>query len=241
MELSSIIPEEECGVDLSRFPLIVSSTAGGVTDASLQRRFKVLAEVFRTRPEPYINIIDARTGPPLSAAHRRMLADFSKEHETHSRLYCRGVAFVFESAITRGVMTAIFWARPAKVPNKVFKDFEEACAWGMGLIARETGAAVSEPEPLQLSAPAVPENDLLTVDLPALAGELRDLQAAVLTAEDPDMRTVGVLTAAQRTADEGDLEETTKRVNANAIALLAIADEDTAPQLMELVRKAVGA
>ena len=64
-ELVSQVGAEDCGVDVSRFPLLISTTAGGVTDERLEKQFELLEQIFYTREEPYVNIIDARFGPPL--------------------------------------------------------------------------------------------------------------------------------------------------------------------------------
>ena len=114
-------------VDITHWPVIITANAGGGNDEMLEAQFAELARIYETRPAPYVTVIDASRGEPLTAAQRGRIAEFSKQWEEHSQRYCKGHAFVFSSVIMRGVMTAVLWTIARKpVRQKVFSNLADA-------------------------------------------------------------------------------------------------------------------
>jgi hypothetical protein len=116
-------------VDLSQWPIIVVHTPRDFTDAELRAYYDEIARTMLSRPEPYCNVIDARNASAPTPSQRKIMADFRVTHEEHIRKYCRGSAFVFESGLMRGVITAIHWLRRPEMPHKSFGTMFEAMTW----------------------------------------------------------------------------------------------------------------
>lgn len=95
-------------------------------DADYERYVRALedfSERWRDRPQPvFIQVVD-RDNPPPNAAWRRRIAEAS-ENAPPQTLYC----FVSESALARGVLTAISWLAPRRFETHVCRDFDEAKA-----------------------------------------------------------------------------------------------------------------
>jgi hypothetical protein len=72
---------------------------------------------------------------PVSAAQRRLQADWIKNHQQALRLGCAGTAFVISSALHRGVMTAVLWLQQLPYPYSVFGALGEAEAWCLGRLS----------------------------------------------------------------------------------------------------------
>lgn len=129
-------------VDLTHWPILVVNAPPGFTDAELQAYYDSIGKAMLARPEPYANIIDARNAPTPTASQRKIMAGFRERHAQHIRQYCRGSAFVFESAVMRGIITAIHWLRQPEMPHKSFATMFEAMTWARAqLNVGATGAA----------------------------------------------------------------------------------------------------
>jgi len=129
-------------VDLTHWPILVVNAPPGFTDAELQAYYDSIGKAMLARPEPYANIIDARNAPTPTASQRKIMAAFRETHAQHIRQYCRGSAFVFESAVMRGIITAIHWLRQPEMPHKSFGTMFEAMTWARAqLLAGDSGAA----------------------------------------------------------------------------------------------------
>lgn len=116
-------------IDLSLWPIILVNTPPGFTDVELKAYYDDIAKAMLSRPGPYVNIIDARNAPTPTASQRKIMADFRAVHQEHIRKYCKGSAFVFESAVMRGIITAIHWLRQPEMPHKSFGSLMEAMNW----------------------------------------------------------------------------------------------------------------
>lgn len=82
------------------------------------------------RKSPFVSIVDARKmNRAPSAKVRRMIADWEAQHGDLGTRYNRGVAFVTESALIRGAMTALQWISPPKVPTVYEATMESARLW----------------------------------------------------------------------------------------------------------------
>ena len=74
-------------------------------------------------------IYDATSGYSASARVRRRQAEWIEEHKQATKDACAGIAFVFDSVVVRGVLTAILWMSEVHAPHKVFGTLEAASEW----------------------------------------------------------------------------------------------------------------
>jgi hypothetical protein len=82
-------------------------------------------------------IIDARAGLRPPPAVRRIQAEWIKEHEALLAASMIGMAFVIESRMVRGALTAIFWVAGPPVKYTLCPSLDEA----MAVAIRECDAA----------------------------------------------------------------------------------------------------
>jgi hypothetical protein len=120
-------------VDDSRLPVLVFNVheEGTVSDM-LAFLHGVL-----TRREPFVCIADGSKGVRISlgALERKALADFFREQREALKESCLGIVTVSNSAIVRGVITAINWVSPLPVPGAVVGTRAEADRWAAERIA----------------------------------------------------------------------------------------------------------
>jgi hypothetical protein len=76
-----------------------------------------------------VNVLDLRTASALNAQQRRIQANWNKEVETLMRAVTLALAFVTDSATTRGVMTAVFRITPPAAHYNVCAEMNEALDW----------------------------------------------------------------------------------------------------------------
>ena len=76
-------------------------------------------------------IYDASKGYSASARIRKRQAQWIEEHKDATRVACAGIAFVIDSVVVRGVLTAILWMSELNAPHKVFATSEAANAWAL--------------------------------------------------------------------------------------------------------------
>ena len=120
---------ETSSIDASRWPILVIRIVENDELEFLQRSFDAVAELYKTKKEPYVTVIDASSSHRPSPAHRYLQTEFRREHEAHVRKYCRGTAIVVKSEIIKAVVTAIFWIKPPDTKTKFFTDMDNAMAW----------------------------------------------------------------------------------------------------------------
>ncbi|NLE89202.1 MAG: hypothetical protein GX607_22690 [Myxococcales bacterium] len=120
-------------VDSSRWPLVRVRLPPSATDEEVQQYLDELGEL-RARREPYGLIIIADESRGFTAKQRQMQADYIASGADLSRKYLKAFAFVAESAMQRGMLTAIFWLRAPEWPHRVFRTVEEASVWVRTLV-----------------------------------------------------------------------------------------------------------
>lgn len=64
-----------------------------------------------------------------TAKQRRKMAELEKRLEDHDAKYVKAIGIVAPNAMTRGLVTAVFWLKPPVYPYQMFATFEEAIAW----------------------------------------------------------------------------------------------------------------
>ncbi len=111
---------------------MVVDTTTMASDQAMGAQIAFLRRLYAACPLPYANVIDAGHGKLPTPVQRAMLGEFRQEVREHVIAHCRGGAFVFDRPLMRGMMTAIFWARPPDAPTDVFATVEQAVAWCRG-------------------------------------------------------------------------------------------------------------
>ena len=117
-------------VETGYWPILITHSIPSMTEEKLTRQLEICGRLYVERQEPYVLVVDARTGRRPDAIERKILNDFRAEHQGHIHRFCRGIAFVFSSELLRGVLTAMYWVRKPSTETKVFTDYETALNWG---------------------------------------------------------------------------------------------------------------
>lgn len=115
-------------VDDSAFPLVIVALPSGWTDAEWDA---YLARM-RTYPERrtrYVTLTDARGAGAPTAAQRKRAAEVMAADQEVSKRFNVANALVFDSAILRGMVTAITWITPPPVPMQTFATPALALGW----------------------------------------------------------------------------------------------------------------
>lgn len=73
--------------------------------------------------------VDGLRSEGLSAKQRQVTADFTTKHEGLIRRVCLAQAVTLESALQRGILTAILWLKPPPTDLRAFKTRAEAEAF----------------------------------------------------------------------------------------------------------------
>lgn len=81
------------------------------------------------RRAPFAVTIDLRDAAVLNAGERAIWARFIEEATSSIRLHLAGVAFVADSPVLRGMLTAIFWVRPLPTEHVVVETLHDATVW----------------------------------------------------------------------------------------------------------------
>lgn len=82
-------------------------------------------------------MLDLRRCKDMSPTQRKRITGGMEKNREHRRLWQRGLAMVFDSAILRMVLTGILWATKPDYEIKVFTDLQEALYWASTRAKRE--------------------------------------------------------------------------------------------------------
>lgn len=108
-------------VIVERPPVFVARRVGFAIPDEMAHMLGRAHHVLVVSKTPAVLIYDAgadAVGRP-DARSRRLTADWMTEHESLLRARCAGVDFAFPSALSRGVLTAIFWLKAPPFPVSV--------------------------------------------------------------------------------------------------------------------------
>lgn len=121
--------------DDARFPLVEVEFHGNLRDEDFDRYLTFLAGAHSKR-QTWGLLLDGTHVRGVSALQRRRMADFLKEHEELARKHCAGTAFVLDSPLVRGTLTAIFWFQKQPTPYVVVGQRTQALMWLRDQIAK---------------------------------------------------------------------------------------------------------
>jgi hypothetical protein len=98
------------------------------TDAAIEG---VLAELreHQRGSEPYVLLFDMASSGVPTPLQRKRIATHMQENAENIRRMVRGLGIIAPSPLVRGVVVALFWVAPPKVPYRIFGHRAEAVAW----------------------------------------------------------------------------------------------------------------
>ncbi len=112
--------------DTSEFPFVfVHFPPENATDAEVRALIDEQRRILQ-RKQRFVMLIDSSRPTSSSSVQRRMYADWMREAEVPSRLYCAGMAVVLASPILRGAMQAVLWVFTPPMPVETFADIDDA-------------------------------------------------------------------------------------------------------------------
>ena len=74
---------ERSSIDASQWPILIIRIVPNDEVDFLVRSFEAVADLYHTRKEPYVTIIDASSGHRPSPEHRYLQTEFRRQHEDH--------------------------------------------------------------------------------------------------------------------------------------------------------------
>ncbi len=108
-------------VILQKPPVFIARRVGFVSPEDMSDMLERARIVLATSDEPGVLVYDAgvdAVGRP-DARSRRLTAAWMEKHEALLQQRCAGVDFAFPNAVSRGVLTAIFWLKAPPFPTGV--------------------------------------------------------------------------------------------------------------------------
>jgi hypothetical protein len=103
------------------------------TDDDINRVLAALTAELK-RGSPYVLLFDLTLSAMPNATQRQKLASHIRDNEVRIQRWVRGVGVVLSSPLARGIVTAVFWVAPPKVPYRLFTSRSEASDWADSLV-----------------------------------------------------------------------------------------------------------
>jgi hypothetical protein len=117
-------------IDDSRWPIVEMRIVGEMSAADIDKHFRVTTPALCGRGK-FASIIDARAAdlPRFDAAVRHKLSVGLRETRIilTRQLICE--SYVIDSAVARGIITAVWWVVPPAWPASVLGTLSEAVNW----------------------------------------------------------------------------------------------------------------
>lgn len=115
-------------LDQSAFPLLEVRFSGVLDSDEFDDYLEDILEIYR-RGLPLTIVYDGRAVERLSTELTRRQAAWMKFHYEMIQRQNVGTAFVLNSALARGFLTAILWLQDVPCPYRTFDEVEPARAW----------------------------------------------------------------------------------------------------------------
>lgn len=125
---------------LDSVPITYIRVAGAPSDEELADTLRQISHSMKDdlrRQRKTLNVMDMREAAVISAGQRRVASVWMKEHMVLFEQSCLGAAFIIASPLVRGVLTALLWFQPMKMPHDVVPDIDAAARWALALLDRE--------------------------------------------------------------------------------------------------------
>ena len=97
---------------------------------------------YHARNETFATVLDTTRSGGMPPTQRRKQAEWMRENEGALRRWSAGTAFVVQSAIVRGVLTAILWMQPIPQEHVVVATRAEGVRWAREQL-RKRGVTVA--------------------------------------------------------------------------------------------------
>jgi hypothetical protein len=94
---------------------------------------------------PYAWLVDLGGVMTASAGQRRMFSNHEDRTKEHDAKLNAGAALLSRSAITTGIITAVFWLSKPSYPTKVFSEIRDAERWARAQLKARGVEIGSEP------------------------------------------------------------------------------------------------
>lgn len=135
MSLDYASDDKHWTIDARRWPVVIMTGHGAtMSDEVVAQSIQKAAEVLRAHEGPFALVHNDRKTTGMSPRQRKMLADAQLD-PVYQR--CRANAFVLDSLLLQGVMTAIFWMQSHPTPHRVFSYLEPAIDWALQMCGSE--------------------------------------------------------------------------------------------------------
>jgi hypothetical protein len=121
-------------------PITYIRVAGAPSDEELADTLRQISHSLKDdqrRNRKSVNIMDMRQASVITAGQRRTSSVWMKEHMPHFEASCMGAVFVIASPLVRGVLTALLWFQPMKMPHEIVADLDAAMRWALAQFDRE--------------------------------------------------------------------------------------------------------
>jgi hypothetical protein len=119
---------------LQRYPRTAS-------DDELKSMFVAVERLVFSMHVPYAWVVDIGGVLGSSASQRRLASEHEDRTKEHDRNFNAGSAVLSHSAITAGIITAVFWLSKPSYPTKVFSDVRDAERWAR-IQLKERGSSI---------------------------------------------------------------------------------------------------
>lgn len=133
--------------DSTRWPLVMIRFLGEITEDEFDQYLRFLdfnvARTGAARAKIAL-LFDAREVGRVSPAIRRKQADWIRDNLDISRQNCAGFAYVLDSSMVRGMLTAILWLATMPADYTITATVREAEDWLKGQLAGH-GLVVNAP------------------------------------------------------------------------------------------------
>ncbi len=115
-------------VDASDDALLRITFVGAVNDHEFDAYLGAY-RAFLERGTRYVVLLDASNATVPTPPQRRLQAEFIRIDKPRLAVQCLGGAFVIQSAVVRGGLTAILWLQPLPFDYVLVKTLAEGEAW----------------------------------------------------------------------------------------------------------------
>lgn len=135
-------------VDDSRYPLLFVTFHGLPSEDEFERYLVRIDEIRIQRGGVTATIMDATRSRGATPKQRRRQAEWLKSNFAVLERTSAGTAFVIDSAIVRGVLTAILWVQPMPGPYTIVATVGEAERWAIANLSQRGLKVPRGPAPL---------------------------------------------------------------------------------------------
>ena len=134
-------------IDDSKWPLVrMHFPTDEWPDDEFERYLKYLEDNLNRAERAGVKtalLFNASGSPNADAQRRKWQADWMKKHNEQSARMTAGYAFVIDSTVVRGLLTAILWLAPMPAPHTVVRTEEEAESWLRARLAEANDGSLS--------------------------------------------------------------------------------------------------